>query len=145
MLNSIRKLMLPTASSHDTKAMRSFAISMAIFLPLVFMLVLPWIFNKPMPYWPLVISSTLMVLYFVYPRGIYNPYYLWMIIASILGWLNTRIILALVFYIVITPIGLVMKLLGKLQYKKQLKESSTWVIQDHNDDRKDKKRLEEPF
>ena len=138
-------MMLPTANRDDTEAMRSFAISMSIFLPIVFTLLLPWLFNNSMPYWPLVASSILMLLYFAYPRGIYYPYFAWMILASILGWFNTRLILALVFYLVITPIGIVMKLLGKLQYKKQMKENSTWVQLNHTDDRKNKKRLEEPF
>ena len=68
-----------------------------------------------------------------------------MFVASILGWINTKLILGVVFFLVITPIGLIMKSFGKLQYKKQVSSESNWVQQDHNDARKDKKRLEEPF
>jgi hypothetical protein len=38
-----------------------------------------------------------------------------------------------------------MALLGKLQYKKQVKTESNWIYKEHNELGKDKKRLEEPF
>jgi hypothetical protein len=31
----------------------------------------------------------------------------------VLGWVNTRVILTLIFYLVFTPIGLVMRIFGK--------------------------------
>ncbi len=145
MKNTLKNVMLPLANRNDTIALRSFALTMSIVFPIVFTLLLPWLFSQGMAYWPFAVSSVLMSLYVIYPRGIYYPYYVWMIIASVLGWLNTRLILGLVFYIVITPIGLIMKALGKLQYKKQVNNQSNWVTQTHTDARKDKKRLEEPF
>tara|TARA_Y100000768_G_C23962801_1_gene676265 strand:+ start:58 stop:468 length:411 start_codon:yes stop_codon:yes gene_type:complete len=51
--------------------------------------------------------------------GIFIPillkpiYILWMIFAVILGWVMTRVILSLVFYLIITPIGLLTRLLGE--------------------------------
>ncbi len=46
--------------------------------------------------------------------------WLWMKIALILGWINTRIILSLVFYLFLTPIALFSRLFTKdpLQLKK---------------------------
>ena len=38
---------------------------------------------------------------------------IWMILAVILGWFMSRLILFILFYIVITPIGFFLKLLGK--------------------------------
>jgi len=35
---------------------------------------------------------------------------LWMRFAEVLGWINTRILLILIFYLVVTPLGLVMRL-----------------------------------
>lgn len=37
----------------------------------------------------------------------------WMIFAKALGFVNTRILLTLFFYLVITPIGLLLRLFGK--------------------------------
>ena len=40
-------------------------------------------------------------------------YILWMTFAVMLGWVMTRVILGLVFYLIMTPIGLITKLLGE--------------------------------
>ena len=37
----------------------------------------------------------------------------WMAFANALGWVNTRILLVLVFFVVITPVAVVMRLFGK--------------------------------
>jgi hypothetical protein len=38
---------------------------------------------------------------------------IWMTIAILLGWVMTRVILSILFYLVITPIGLIARLTGK--------------------------------
>tara|TARA_B100001250_G_C19124123_1_gene496634 strand:+ start:24 stop:437 length:414 start_codon:yes stop_codon:yes gene_type:complete len=40
-------------------------------------------------------------------------YMVWMIFATILGWIMTRVILSLLFYLIITPIGLIGRLFGE--------------------------------
>jgi len=46
--------------------------------------------------------------------GILKPVYLaWMTLAAVLGWVMTRIILGVLFFFVLTPIGLTLKLFGK--------------------------------
>ena len=40
-------------------------------------------------------------------------YWVWMIFATILGWIMTRVILSLLFYIIVTPIGLIPRFFGK--------------------------------
>ena len=40
-------------------------------------------------------------------------YWVWMVLATILGWFMTRVILSLLFYAVFTPIGLIGRLIGK--------------------------------
>ena len=45
---------------------------------------------------------------------ILKPFYLiWMIFAVILGWIMTRVILSTVFYLIITPISLITRILGE--------------------------------
>jgi fatty acid desaturase len=39
-------------------------------------------------------------------------YRVWMRLAEALGWLNTRVLLILIFYLVVTPLGLIMRLFG---------------------------------
>jgi hypothetical protein len=37
----------------------------------------------------------------------------WMTLAFALGWVNTRILLGVFFFLIVTPIGLIMRMLGK--------------------------------
>lgn len=41
------------------------------------------------------------------------PYQGWMWVGHAMGWVNTRIILGVLFYGIVTPMGLVMKLAGR--------------------------------
>jgi hypothetical protein len=43
-----------------------------------------------------------------------RPVYIgWMKFAFVLGWMNTRLLLGLFFYLILTPVGLVMRAFGK--------------------------------
>ena len=61
-------------------------------------------------------------------------YIVWMVFAVILGWFMTRVILSLLFYVIITPIGLVLRIFGKdfLELKKQAVQGSYWNQRDSN-------------
>jgi hypothetical protein len=63
--------------------------------------------------WSLVIAGLLAFLALVVPRILTGLYRLWMVLGGILGWVNTRIILAIGFYGLFMPVGLVMRALGK--------------------------------
>ena len=56
---------------------------------------------------------------------LFYPYKTWIKIGNILGWLNSRIILGLVFLIVLQPIALIMRIFGHdpLRMKKSNQKS----------------------
>lgn len=54
-----------------------------------------------------------MVLGGLVPRSLKQVHTGWMKLGHVLGAINTRILLGLVYYLLITPMGLVMRLLGK--------------------------------
>ena len=56
----------------------------------------------------------------VAPRILAPAYRVWMKLAEVLAWINTRILLGVVFFGVVTPIGLVMRLLGRDPMRRQL-------------------------
>jgi len=51
-----------------------------------------------------------------------------MIFATILGWLMTRLILSLVFYLILTPIGLILRIFRKqfLELEWNKTDSTYW-------------------
>ena len=57
--------------------------------------------------------SILIVLAQFYRPLLRQLYRWWMGLSSVLGWLSSRIILTLIFYLVFTPVALLLKLIGK--------------------------------
>jgi len=77
---------------------------------------------------------------------ILKPIYLvWMIFSVILGWFMTRFILSILFYLVITPIGLVLRILGKdlLALKRQEVQDSYWNMR--NSEKEQNQNYEKQF
>ncbi|PYV44932.1 MAG: sxtJ [Acidobacteria bacterium] len=63
--------------------------------------------------WALLAAGLLVLPAVVLPKTLKPIYRVWMAAGHVLGWINTRIILSVVFYIVFTPSGLIMRLFGK--------------------------------
>jgi Saxitoxin biosynthesis operon protein SxtJ len=64
-------------------------------------------------WWSLVVAGCLLVPAAVFPKSLVWVYKGWMAVGHIMGWINTRIILGVVFYVIVTPIGMFRRLLGK--------------------------------
>lgn len=144
MLTWFKSIMLPLADKSDRKALRHFAWQMAIAVPLIFAGLLPWLFDRPIQEWPFVVSGILLVSAYILPITLYPIYFVWIIFASILGWINTQIILGLAFFVLILPLGILLRLLGKLGYNPKLEPDaeSYWITRD-TPPRRD--NLKEPF
>ena len=76
----------------------------------------------------LTVGTILFVLGILVPAVLKPIYWIWMIFATILGWMMTRVILSLLFYIIITPIGLIPRFFGKqfLELKWDKSKESYW-------------------
>ena len=61
----------------------------------------------------LAIGIILFLIAISIPAVLKPVYWIWMIFATILGWIMTRIILSILFYVILTPIGLIPRLFGK--------------------------------
>lgn len=88
------------------------------------------------------IGSVLVLGGLIIPRSLKYPYRLWMGLAVILGYIMTRVLLTLVFYLAVTPIGLIRRLMGKdpLRRKWEPEASTYWLDKTYDDD--SPKRLE---
>jgi hypothetical protein len=76
----------------------------------------------------LVSGFVLFVLGLLIPVFLKPIYWIWMVLAIILGWIMTRAILSLLFYMVITPIGTLSRLTGNrfLDLKWDKSKDSYW-------------------
>ena len=62
--------------------------------------------------WTLAVGVLLLIPALIVPRSLGPAYRVWMMVGEILGWINTRILLGVVFYGLITPMGLMRRLFG---------------------------------
>jgi len=93
--------------------LRKFGFTMGVVIVLLFGLLLPWIFDHGFPLWPWVPAGAFWLTAAVSPALLAPVYRGWMRFGHVLGWLNTRIILGLMFYTVFLVVAVIMKLLGK--------------------------------
>lgn len=111
----------------DKKALKKFGVTMGIALAFIALFIFfRHKYDKILIF--IAISTTFFILAFTAPVFLKPVYILWMRLASILGWINTRLILLILFYLVFTPIGLVMKLLrfDPLDRKIDKNKTSYW-------------------
>lgn len=98
-------------TSHQ-KQLRSFGLMVGG----IFLLIGLWpiiVSSGTLRIWAVSIGAMLMVLGLIAPRSLAHVYRAWMAVGHALGWINTRIILGIFFYGILTPMGLMMRLLGK--------------------------------
>lgn len=63
--------------------------------------------------WALLLAALLVLPALMFPASLRPVHRVWMALGDALGWINTRIILGLVYYGLMTPMGLMMRLLGR--------------------------------
>ena len=94
------------------KTLREFGFLMGFIFPFLIGWILPLIGGHSFRTWTLFISVPSIILAFTNPILLLYPYRAWMKLGHILGWVNSRIILGLVFLIVLQPIALIMRIFG---------------------------------
>jgi len=110
----------------DKKSLRKFGVTMAIAFSIITLLIL-WKHRHS------IVSTSIISFAFLFfaiaaPGILRWAYIVWMRFAFILGWINTRIILVAMFYLVLTPIGIVMKLFGvDLLQRKRDNRATYWL------------------
>lgn len=125
------------------KDLRNFGLAVGAVLLIIGGLLF-WKERPSHPYF-LGIGSFLMASGLIFP-GILKPFQkVWMALAVVLGWVMTRVILSLLFYLVFTPIGIIARLAGTrfLELKWDKKAKSYWNYKE--DKEVDKSSYERQF
>lgn len=104
--------MTKAAAQMSPSELRKFGLVTGLLLIVFFDGLIPWIWGIALPLWPLIVAAVLGLLALVFPKGLAPIYRVWMAFANVLGWINTRIILSLIFFLVFLPVGLVVRALS---------------------------------
>ena len=94
------------------KTLREFGFLIGFAFQFLIGWIIPLIGGHPFRTWTLWISFPTIILAISKPKLLLYPYKAWMRFGHILGWINSRIILGLVFVIVLQPIALIMRIFG---------------------------------
>jgi len=124
------------------KELRKFGLISAVLVVAIFSLLLPWIFSHGMPQWPWIVAAVLVVWALIMPATLYVVYVPWMKIGGVLGYVNTRILLGAVFYLMITPIGFVARVFGSSNIKSHDTNESSFRVDSH---KPDESHMENPY
>lgn len=97
----------------DRKGLREFAFVTGGIVAVLFGLFFPWLLDTRMPLWPWLITGVLVVWGLAAPMSLQPVYRGWMKFGLLLSRVTTPLILGIVFYGLILPMGLVMRLFGR--------------------------------
>jgi len=127
----------------DKKELRKFGFVLgSIFLGL-FGILAPLLKHRPWPLWPWIVSLPLFLLAFVAPSALRGVHWLWMRIGDVLSWVNTRILLSLLFFLVITPSAFFMKLFKRDPLSRDFAEDEvSYRVQSRSSPRE---KMERPY
>jgi hypothetical protein len=101
-----------TSPPPSRRQLREFGLLIGIVFPVLFGWLFPaWRGHGP-PAWPFVIGVPSLVLGLLWPGALAWPYRGWMALGHSLGWINSHLILGLVFVLVVQPLGLFRRLFG---------------------------------
>ena len=91
-------------------------------------------FHNNNPLLLILASITLLLISIIYPKLLYVPNKIWLKFGMILGLIVSPIIMFIIYFFVITPIGLMMKILGKdlLNQKINIQKKSYWTLRNNS-------------
>jgi hypothetical protein len=143
-------------SLHDLdvgpKAIRNFGIMFGvIFFILVGLIVYKhweeWAIIARHPWaWGFAIAGLVFLgLGYLWPKVLIGPYRVWMGFALALGVIMSALILSVVFYVLITPIGLMMRLVSQDPMHRKIDRAAASYWTERRPDSNDPKRIEKMF
>ena len=94
------------------KQLREFGLLIGFGFPLLIGWLIPALTGHGLREWTLWVGFLGLLIGLASPRLLHYPYQFWMKLGHILGWVNSRIILGLVYMIVLLPIAFIMRLIG---------------------------------
>ena len=120
------------ALDTSSKEIRKFGLVIAIALGVIGSFVYVKSGNFDVVGWLWGIGLLFFILGFILPSILRPVYRIWMLLAYFIGGVVSRIILTVLFYVVLTPTGLVLRLFGKdiLDKKFDKRRESYWVKKD---------------
>ena len=128
--------MTPEITNLDATGYRKFGLISSAIVIILFGVLIPWLFSLALPLWPWIVGAVLSVWALLAPCTLKPVYGIWMKFGLIMNWINTRLILGIVFYGMILPVGMLMRLTGKDPMRRGLDSNTdSYRVESQNDSR----------
>jgi hypothetical protein len=116
----------------DRTGLREFGLVTGGIVAVLFGLFFPWLLEHSFPLWPWAIFAVLGFWALVAPLSLRPVYRGWMRFGLLLSRVTTPIVMGLVFYVVITPFALILKLMGKDAMRRKIDTRDTYRVTREN-------------
>jgi hypothetical protein len=108
----------------DVRELRNFGFLLGILMVLVFAGI-PLLRRHAILSWPWLVATILWTPALIAPRALGYLHRGWTWLGKGLGWLNTRAILSLLYFLAVVPMGLVMRLAGRDPMRRKLQPAAS--------------------
>jgi hypothetical protein len=93
-----------------------------------------------------IVSGLAFLVSGIFLQPLLKPVYIaWMKFAQVLAWINTRVILGIAFYLIVTPMGLMLRLFGKDLLDQRIDRSAATYWKEREQKPFDKEQYERLF
>ncbi len=109
-----------TIPELDRRGLRDFGLAFGAIIAVLFGLLLPWLFGYQFPWWPWIIAVLFGSWALAAPMTLNPVYRLWMKFGLAINAVVSRVVLAVVFYLVVLPTGMILRLRGRDPMQRKL-------------------------
>ena len=124
----------------EEKFLKEFGILIGVLFPIFIGWFLPFIYGHGFRKWTLIVGFIFLFIGILKPILLMNPYKYWIKLGDFLGFINSHIILGIVFFVVLFPISLFMRLFGYDPLNIKLDKKKTFKI-DNSKHKTDLRRI----
>lgn len=99
-------------NSPTNKQLKEFGYLIGLGFPILIGWLLPTLVGHGFRTWTLWVGIPGLILGLIAPHLLRKPYKAWMTVGHALGWINSQVILGLVYIIILQPIAFIVRLFG---------------------------------
>jgi len=127
----------------DKQGLRKFGLTMAVIIIALFGMIIPWILDVKIPWWPWIIGLIFIICSITAPLKLKAFYHFWIRLGFILNKITNPIILGILFFTIFFPVACILKLLGRDSMARKIDNSvETYRI---TSQARSKESMERPF
>ena len=119
-------------NNFTKKELRQFGVISAVIVTLLFGTLIPWLRGHQPPGWPFILAGVFLVTGLALPSLLGPVLRVWLKFGHVMGYINTKLILTLVFFLIFTPCAMIMKVIGRdILHRKLDKNLESYKIPSH--------------